>query len=200
MAMTARNQARVADLLDGNDDTVARVLSDLRRPLSLDERVGLVERLVRAVSVHDAVMAEALCPVLARQPGGASVADEMRQGCAERERLSREIIALLSGIAARDVYLVPSEGRRLDDLVAALAASFEHHEQAEVPRAVAVVDDDPSAPATEIAAAMEHARRFAPTRPHRGPLVHRRALAAKALLHFLDRMQDIDAHFHEGTF
>ncbi|MBO0713530.1 MAG: hypothetical protein J2P59_02150 [Acidimicrobiales bacterium] len=200
MAMTVRNQARVADLLDSNDDTVARLLAELHQDLPTDERVGLVGRLVRAVSVHDAVIAEALCPLLCRLPGGATVADEMREGCELRESVSAEIIALLSGIAARDVYLVPSEGKRLDDLVASLTASFEHHEQAEVPKAVAVVDEDPSAPATEIATAMEHARRWAPTRPHRGPLAHRRAMAAKALLHLLDRMRDLDARFNEGTF
>lgn len=200
MVMTARNQARVAELLDWNDETVARVLDDLREDPPPDERVDLIEGLVRAVSVHDAVVAEALCPLLRRQPGGATVADEMGRGCAERERLSREIITVLSGLAARDVYVVPSEGKRLDDLVASLAASFERHEQAEVPGAVAAVDEDPRAPAIQIAAAMERARRFAPTRPHRGPLAHRRATAVKALLHFLDHMLDLDAQFHEGTF
>ncbi|MBO0893489.1 MAG: hypothetical protein J2O39_03850, partial [Acidimicrobiales bacterium] len=75
MAMTVRNQARVADLLDSNDDTVARLLAELHQDLPTDERVGLVERLVRAVSVHDAVIAEALCPLLCRLPGGATVAD-----------------------------------------------------------------------------------------------------------------------------
>jgi hypothetical protein len=200
MATTARNQARVADLLDSNDDTVARVLAHLRQAMSPGERVRLSQRLVRAVSVHDTVVAEALCPLLSRLSGGATVADEMRRGCDQRQRLSREVIAALSGIAIQDVDLAPSEAKRLDTLVASLTASFEHHEQAEVPRAVAVVDDDPSAPATEIATAMEHARRLAPTRPHRGPLAHRRALAAKALLHVLDRMRDVDAQFHERTF
>lgn len=200
MATTARNQARVADLLDRNDDTVASLLAELQRVATVTERARLVQRLVRAVSVHDAVVAEALCPLLYHLPEGSAVADDMKLGCAQRETISAEIISVLSGVAARDVYLVPAEGTRLDELVASLAASFERHERTEVPRAVAVADGDPSAEASDIAESMDHARHWAPTRPHRGPLAHRRAVVAKALLHLLDRILDMDAEFNEGMF
>lgn len=195
-----RNQARVSDLLAANGDTVTGLLATLGADATSAERALLVQRLVEAVSVHDAVAREALCPLLRHLPEGSTVADDMVRGCAERERTSGAIVSLLSGVAARDVYRPAGEGERLDALVASLADSFERHEQAEVPRAVEVLDDQPSAQAADIAVAMDRARHWAPTRPHRGPLAHRQAMAAKALLHFLDRLRDIDAHWNEGTF
>ncbi|HET9732381.1 MAG TPA: hypothetical protein VFP54_06850 [Acidimicrobiales bacterium] len=182
-----RENPSLESVVDADDDDVGHLLAALASETRRAERADLAHRLVGAVATHDAVVAEALIPLLRRLAGGTPVAAEMAAGCADRERTTTEIHSIIANVQPRDVYL--AGGDRLEAALSEMAVSFEHHHDIEVPKAVEVLDAA-QVPAGEIVAALARARHWAPTRPHHGPLAHRRATAAKALLHFLDRRLD----------
>ena len=95
------------DLLAGYDREVDDSLRDALGSTTGVGRVRALHNSVRrSISVHDAVLASALCPLLEDLPGGPAVARRLRHGCQERAELLDRFEALSHNVAAHNVYPV----------------------------------------------------------------------------------------------
>jgi hypothetical protein len=149
----------------------------------------------RSISVHDAVLVSALCPLLEELPGGSAVAQRLRQGCQERADLLGRFEKVSHNVAAHNVY--PVSGEEIERILEALERSFSEHVHDETTEVadlleVAAGSIDPDV----VGASMAIEARRAPTRAHAGSVKHPRSAMLKALFRNLDRFRDwSDSHW-----
>jgi len=184
----------VRDLLAGYDREVEDVLQ-----LTLDtqtgaDRVQLLHRLRRSVSVHDSVVRSVLCPLLDELPDGPAVAERLCQGCQERSDLLGRFHEVTTGVAAGNVYT--GSGAEVEAILDGLERSFRRHEQEETLQVAQVLEaSSESTDPDVITARMALAAERAPTRSHRGAGAHAVSDRQLRWQKHLDRFRDwIDTH------
>jgi hypothetical protein len=184
------------DMLAGYDREVE---DSLREALDCSTGVGRVRSLHnsvrRSISVHDAVLESALCPLLEDLPGGPPVAERLRLGCQERARLLARFEEVSHNVAAHNVY--PVSGEEIEHILEGLEHSFGEHVSVETTSVSSLLEDaagsiDPDV----VEARMEIEARQAPTRVHAATARHPSSGALKAFYRSRDRFRDwSDTHW-----
>ena len=184
------------DLLAGYDREVEDSLRDALGSATGVGRVRVLHNtLRRSISVHDAVLASALCPLLEELPGGTAVAQRLRQGCGERAELLSRFEKLSHNVAAHNVY--PVSGEEIERILEGLERSFGEHIGIETTdvgallgAAAASVDPD------VVGARMAIEAQQAPTRAHAATVKHPRSAVLKTVYRSQDRFRDwSDSHW-----
>jgi hypothetical protein len=189
------NQTSLRDLLAGYDSEVEDAFREALESTTGSGRVRVLHNTLRpSISVHDAVVVSALCPLLGDLPGGRAVADRLRQGCEERAELLGRFEAASHNVAAQDVY--PVSGEEIERILEGLGRSFSahvHHETTEVSDLLELAAG--SLGPDVVAARMAMAAEQAPTRAHAATLKHPRSAPLRKLYRNWDRWYDwSDAH------
>jgi len=184
------------DLLAGYDREVDGIRKEVLATTTGTERVQLLNKLRRSISVHDSVLGAALCPILDELPGGGPVADQLREGCRERAELLGEFRKLTNGIAAHNVY--QASGTDMERIIEGLDRSFQRHEYEETSAVASVLEASKySTDPDVVGARMALAASRAPTRQGSGWV--RRLPLPKKVLRYADKYHDwVDTH-HEWT-
>jgi len=184
------------DLLAGYDREVEDSLRDALGSTTGVGRVRALHNSVRrSISVHDAVLASALCPLLEDLPGGPAVAQRLRHGCQERADLLGRFEELAHNVAAHNVY--PVSGEEIERILQGLERSFGEHISVETTSVGNLLEDaagslDPDV----VQARMEIEARQAPTRIHAATARHPRSATLKAFYRSRDRFRDwSDSHW-----
>jgi hypothetical protein len=186
------------DLLAGYDREVEQTLQEVLESTTGTERVQLLHKLRRSVSVHDSVLGAVLCPLLDDLPGGQAVAERLRRGCQEREDLLNRFRELADGVAARNVY--PVNGEEMEQILEGLDRSFRQHENEETNDVVAVLEASSSSTDPDVVAArMALETHRAPTRSHRGTMKHPRSVTREMLYSYVDKFLDWSDTHHGWT-
>ncbi|MGO9581276.1 MAG: hypothetical protein ACLP36_00555 [Acidimicrobiales bacterium] len=189
------NQTSLRDLLAGYDSEVEEAFREALESTTGSGRVRVLHNTLRpSISVHDAVVVSALCPMLGDLPGGQAVADRLRQGCEERAELLGRFEAASHNVAAQDVYRVA--GEEIEQILEGLERSFSahaHHETTEVGDLLELTGG--SLEPDVVAARMAMAAEQAPTRAHGATVKHPTSVPLRKLYRNWDRWYDwSDAH------
>jgi len=185
----ASNDPTLRDLLAGYDRDVERILQETLDTTTGTERVQLLHRLRRSVSVHDSVVRSVLCPLLDDLPEGPPVAERLRQGCHERGELLGRFEAVTTGVAANNVYSGSSVA--VEEILDGLERSFRRHENEETTDVARVLEASSSSTDPEVVTArMALEMERAPTRSHRGAGTRPESAPRKKLYHYVDRFHD----------
>lgn len=163
------------ELLAGYDRQVDDLLRDALDAETGTARVQAMFLLRRAVAVHDSVLDSALCPILDDLPGGAPIAESLRDGCRQRAALLARFQKLTQGVAAHNVYV--SAPNEVEEVLAGLTTSFHEHEAAEAADVTDVLERsaglvDPEVVSARMALEVDRA----PTRAHAPSMRRLRAL------------------------
>lgn len=195
-AVTTADPVPLRELLAGYDRQVDGIRKEVLATTTGTERVQLLNKLRRAISVHDSVLQAALCPILDELPGGSAVAEQLRDGCRERTGLLEEFRKHTDGIAAHNVYA--ASGTEIERILEGLDRSFQHHEYEETDAVAAVLEASKySTDPDVVGARMALAASRAPTRQGSGLL--RKVRLPKRVLRYADKYHDwVDTH-HEWT-
>jgi len=192
----ASDPGSLRDLLAGYDREVEDALRDALGSATGIARVRALHNSVRpSISVHDAVLASALCPLLEELPGGPAVARRLRHGCQERAELLDRFEALSHNVAAHNVY--PVSGEEIEHILEGLERSFGAHVSVETTSVGTVLEEaagslDPDV----VVARMEIEARQAPTRIHAATARHPGSATRKAYYRSRDRFRDwSDSHW-----
>ncbi len=192
----AAGSTSLRGLLARYDREVERSLNEaLESPTGVGRVRSLHNTLRRSVSVHDAVLESALCPLLEELPGGPPVARQLRRGCVERADLLERFEEISHNVAAHNVY--PVSGEEVEQILEGLDRSFGEHASVESMAVSDLLEDaadsvDPDV----IGARMAIEARDAPTRIHPATSKHPRSPALKAYYRGRDRFQDwSDSHW-----
>ena len=190
------NQTSLKEVLAGYDREVEDALQEALESTTGVGRVRILHNsLQRSISVHDAVLESALCPLLGDLPGGSAVADRLRHGCQERADLLSRFQAVTRNVAAHDVY--PVSGEEIEHILEGLERSFGdhvHHESTEVGDLleVAAGSVDPDVVAAKMAIEAERS----PTRVHAATVKHPKSVFLRKLYRKKDRWYDwVDTHW-----
>lgn len=125
MPKLTSNDTSLRDVLASYDRQVENVFRDTSATSTGKNRVQSMFKLRRSIVVHDSVLESALCPLLDELPGGAEIADALREGSRERSALLVQFQKLIRGTAAHNVY--PTSGEEIEHILASLHDSFERH-------------------------------------------------------------------------
>jgi hypothetical protein len=190
------NQTSLRSVLARYDREVEDALQEALESTTGVGRVRALHNcLQRSISVHDAVLESALCPLLGDLPGGGAVSDRLRLGCRERADLLSRFQAVTRNVAPHDVY--PVSGEEIEHILEGLERSFSDHVQHEstevgdlLEAATGSVDPD------VVAARMAIEAERAPTRVHAATVKHPRSVMLRRLYRKKDRWYDwIDTHW-----
>jgi hypothetical protein len=184
----------VRDLLAGYDRQVEEVLQETLDTRTGSERVQLLHRLRRSVSVHDSVVRSVLCPLLEELPEGPAVAQRLCRGCEERSDLLQRFHEVTTGVAAGNVYT--GSGAEVEAILEGLERSFRRHEREETDDVTRLLEaSSTSTDPQVITARMALAADRAPTRSHPGATVRAKSAWKIRRDKHLDRFRDwIDTH------
>jgi len=153
------------------------------------ERVRILHTGRRVITVHDAVLLSALCPLLEDLPGGREVADRLRRGCQQRAALLARFEDVTRNVAAPNVY--PVSGDEIEAILEGLERSLAEHVTAETKQVGDVLTATAdSADPDVVAARMAIEAESAPTRVHRAATKHPHSVFLKRYYHFVDRWAD----------
>jgi hypothetical protein len=189
------NPISLRDLLAGYDREVE---VSLREALGSTTGVGRVRvlhnMLRRSISVHDAVLESALCPVLEDLPGGPAVAERLRQGCHERAELLGRFEKLSHNVAAHNVY--PVSGEEIERILEGLERSFGEHISIETTEVGALLEAAAGSVDPDVLGArMAIEAQQAPTRAHAATVKHPRSSVLRTVYRSRDRFRDwSDSH------
>jgi len=128
----------VPELLAGYDGTVNAYIAEVGAARSDVDKADAVRRMNAAITIHDAVLAGVLCPLLESVPESKGSAAELREGCARRAELLQAWQTLTKEVSGAELR----EGRRAesDGIVTALIDSFTAHADAESSQVSALFD------------------------------------------------------------
>jgi len=179
------------ELLASYDQEVGAAFAETREVSTGTEKVQLLYRLRHMIALHDAVLADVLCPMLSSLPGGPEVGERLREGCSERSKLLQSFQALTIGIAARNVYA--ASGPEIERILTELQASFRRHTEVETVEVAQVLESSGASMDPDVLAArMALEVRRAPTFAHRH--IPRSGLL-KTVYRYVDSYREwIDAH------
>jgi len=183
------------ELLAGYDSEVEEAFGRVLGASTGTERVRLVHNALHpSIAVHDAVLGSALCPLLEDLPGGAIVADRLREGCRRRTELLQRFDTLTKGVAARNVY--PVSGGEVEEIVADLHDSFDEHADVETHLVADVLESAAaSADPGVLEARMAIDARRTPRHTHAGMTEHPGSGVRRRLYRFRDEVIDwVDTH------
>ncbi len=179
------------ELLASYDQEVEAALADTLGASTGTEKVQLLYRLRRVITVHDSVVASALCPLLSSLPQGDEVAQRLREGCNERNKLLQSFQALTIGVAARNVYA--ASGPEIERILTELEASLRRHTEIETVEVAQVLESSGAITDPDVLAArMALEVRRAPTFAHRHA---QQSGLYKALYRYIDKYREwVDTH------
>ncbi|HMK99259.1 MAG TPA: hypothetical protein VK428_03640, partial [Acidimicrobiales bacterium] len=197
----------VGDLLAGYDGVVDTLVEELGSAKEDAGRAEAAHRLTAAIVIHDSVLGGVLCPLVAAVPGGADLADRLRQGCRQRAELLMAWKALTRGTSTQELFrLHPAEANRL---VESLIENFTSEERERIPQVVELVEQLPeekfrrrTAPFADVmwpwhsegpsvlALRMAMWARSSPTRVHPLLVRHPTNRALRSVYHLTDHFRD----------
>lgn len=119
----------VTDLLAGYDGTVEGFIAEVGNARGDADKADAARRMNAAITIHDAVLAGVLCPLLESVPDSKTSAAELREGCALRSDLLGAWQALAKKVSAAG--LTEEDRAESDRIVAALIESFTAHAEVE---------------------------------------------------------------------
>jgi hypothetical protein len=145
------------------------VMESLRTAFDADtglERARILHEASRVITVHDAVLVSALCPLLEDLPGGQEVASRLRHGSEERAVLLRRFADVAKNVAAQNVY--PVSGDAIEEILEGLEQSLDAHVTDETQQVGEVLTaSSESVDPDVVAARMALVAEDSPTRSHR---------------------------------
>jgi hemerythrin superfamily protein len=183
----SRSAARAADgiaLLKRDHRTVEQLFKRFQKlgERAKKSKAGIVQRIVRELSIHAAIEEQVLYPTLeTTAPRGKQMVSEALQ----EHREAKEVLSELDGMSPED--------ERFDDMVSQLIADVRHHvkeEEGELfPRLRESVDRDTL---KQMGQQMRAAKKIAPTRPHpKAPDRPPANVVAGVVAGVVDRVRDL---------
>ena len=174
------------ELLASYDQEVEAAFAETRDVSTGTEKVQLLYRLRHMITVHDAVLADVLCPLLSSLAQGREVAERLQEGCRERNELLQSFQALTIGVTPRNAYA--ASGAEIERILTELQASFRRHTEIETVRVAEVLESSEAGTNPDaLAARMALEVRRAPTFAHRRT---RQSELSKALYRYIDRVRE----------
>ena len=174
------------ELLASYDQEVEAAFAETRDVSTGTEKVQLLYRLRHMITVHDAVLADVLCPLLSSLAQDREVAERLQEGCRERNELLQSFQALTIGVTPRNAYA--ASGAEIERILTELQASFRRHTEIETVRVTEVLESSEAGTNPDaLAARMALEVRRAPTFAHRRT---RQSELSKALYRYIDRVRE----------
>jgi len=195
---TGLTDSSLRDLLAAYDKSVQDAFGDVANTTAGTSRVQALFVLRRTITVHDSVVEATLCPLLDDLPGGPEVAEQLRQGCAERASLLSRFQKLSKGTAAHNVY--PVFGSEIEQIISELQQSFDRHVEAETTQVGDVLRSAGESVSPEVVAArMAIDAKRAPTRAHPRTNQNPRSKVSETIQRSIDRMHEWSDSHHGWT-